>query len=334
MRMAMVSEEIYTKGIADIVETEGNVPRFTKICQELYQHKLYSWNEIVPLVKKVTGFTHHNPVRRHIAAFTKLGILDQRDATYILSSEGRVLLELTKGKAFEERLTLPEKIFYFRAFFSNALFQLFLVLQKIDQKHDLTDQKEMITDYFRTVLDSPLKIWQRDSLRRDIEIHESRGHLQKGLQNKFGCMKAWLRHLELLEGKGLDLSPLGREVLKDLENNGLSIGERIFSTANIYLTGKIGSLPPFDYSKNGNKDLFLELFELAYSLFETPQLGLSDAKSIRCFLCIKLLVDHQLTLEEKSFDDIVNELARSHIVRSLMTGRDRKLAYISGFSRG
>ena len=329
----MSIEQLYTKGISDIVQTEGNVPRFTRICQELHQHKLYSWDEIVPLVKKVTGFTHPNPVRRHIAAFTKLGILDQKDATYIMSSEGRVLLELTKGKTFEERLTLPEKIFYFRAFFNNALYQLFLFLQMIDQQHGLIDQKEMISDYFRAVLNSPLKIWQRDSLRRDIEIYESRDHLQKGLQNKFGCMKAWLKHLELLEGKGLVLSPLGKEVLVDLENNSLDIGQRIFALANIYLTGKVGSLPVFDYAQNTHRELFLELFEPAYTLFKTPQLDLSDAKSIRCFLCIKLLLDHQLTLEEKSFDEVVNELARSHMVRSLMTGRDRKLAYISGFSR-
>jgi len=326
----MSIEQLYTKGIPDIVETEGNVPRFTRICQEVHQHKLYSWNEIVPLVKKVTGFTHHNPVRRHIAAFTKLGILDQRDATYILSSEGRVLLELAKGKTFEERLTLPEKIFYFRAFFSNAFYQLFLFLQTIDQKHGLIDPKEMIADYFRAVLNSPLKIWQRDSLRRDIEIYELRDHLQKGLQNKFGCMKAWLRHLELLTGEGLALSPLGRAVVKNLESNGLDIGQRIFALANLYLTGRVSSLPVFNYSNDRHKFAFLELFDLAYSLFETQELGVSDAKSIRCFVCIKVLQDYHVTLEEGHFDNLLNDLTRS-LRLSLMAGRNGKLAFISRF---
>lgn len=328
----MIIEELYTKGIADIVETEGNVPRFTKICQELHEHKLYTWDEIIPVVKKLTGFTRHSPVQRHIAIFKKLGIFDQRDAAYILSSEGRVLLELTKDKALEERLTLPEKIFYFRTFFSNALYQLFIFLQTVNQKQNLADQKEVVVDYFRRIINSPFKIWQKESLRRDIEIYESRGHLQSGLENKFGCMKAWLKHLGLLEGKGLVLSPLGKEVLKDLDNNGLDIGQRIFAIANIYLTGKVGSLSCFDYSENKHRDLFLELFGLAYSLFETRELGISDAKSIRCFVCIKVLLDDHLTLEEKSFDNIVNELARSHIIRSLVTGRDGKLAHISGFS--
>jgi len=329
----MSIEQLYTKGISNITRTESDVPRFTKICQKLHEHKLYTWDEIMPLVKNLTGFTKDSPVRRHIAVFKKLGIFDQRDATYILSSEGRVLLELTKDKAVEEGLALPEKIFYFRAFFSNALYQLFVFLEKIDQKQNLTNQKEVIADYFRTIVDSPFKIWQKESLRRDIEIYKSRGQLQSGLQNKFDCMKAWLRHLELLEDKGLVLTRLGGEVVKDLKSNDLYIGERIFSMTNIYLTGKIGSLPVFDYAQNTHRELFLELFELAYTLFETPQLGLSDAKSIRCFLCVKLLLDHQLTLEEKGFDDIVNKLARSHIIRSLMTGRDRKLAFISGFSR-
>lgn len=330
----MVVEGLYTKGISDMVETEGNVLRFTKICQELHEHKLYTWDEIIPLVKNLAGFTKHSPVQRHIAIFKKLGILDQRDATYILSSEGRVLLELTKDKALEEGLTLPEKIFYFRTFFSNALYQLFIFLQTVDQKESLASQKEVIVGYFRRIINSPFKIWQKESLRRDIEIYESRRHLQSGLENKFGCMKAWLKHLELLEGKDLVLSPLGKEVLKDLENNRLDIEQRIFAIANIYLTGKVGSLPAFDYSKNRHRDLFLELFELAYSLFETRELGISDAKSIRCFVCIKVLLDHHLTLEEKSFDNIVNDLTRCGIIRSLMAGRDGKLAYISGFSRG
>ncbi len=329
-------DQLYTTGISNITRTESNVPRFTKICQELHEHKLYTWDEIIPLVKNLTGFTKDSPVRRHIAIFKKLGIFDQRDAAYILSSEGRVLLELTKDKALEEGLTPPEKIFYFKAFFGNALYQLFILLQTIARKQNLTDQKEAIADYFRIIMNSPLKIWRKESLRRNIEIYESRGHLQSGLQNKFGCMKAWLRYLELLQGKGLllSLSPIGKEVLKDLENNRLDIEERIFAVANIYLTSKVGSLPVFDYSKNRHRDLFLELLELAYSLFETRELGISDAKSIRCFVCIKILLDHHLVLEEKDFNNIVNNLTRYGIIRSLVAGRDGKLAYISGFSRG
>ena len=330
----MIIEQLYAKGISNITRAESDVPRLTRICQELHEHKLYTWDEIIPLVKNLTGFTKDSPVRRHIAIFKKLGIFDQREATYILSSEGRVLLELIKGKALEERLTLPEKIFYFRTFFSNALHQLFIFLQTVNQKENLASPKQVIVDYFRKIINSPFKIWSKESLRRDIEIYESRGHLQSGLENKFGCMKAWLKHLELLEGKGLVLSPFGGEVLKDLENNSLDIGQRIFAIANIYLTGKVGSFPVFDYAKNRHRDFFLELFQLAYTLFETRELGISDAKSIRCFVCIKVLLDHHLTLEEKSFDNIVNDLVRSHIIRSLVTGRDGKLAHISGFSQG
>ena len=330
----MVREELYSKGISDMVETEGNLPRFTKICQQLHEHKLYGWDEIIPLVKKVTGFKHYSPVQRHIAIFKKLGILEQKDAAYILSSEGRALLELVKNESLGERLTLPEKIFYFKAFFSNAFHQLFLFLQTVNQKRNLPSQKEIIVDYFRRIINSRYRVWQKESLRRDIEIYESRAHVQSGLQNKFGCMKAWLQHLELLEGGDLAISSLGKEVLKGLEkNSGLDINERIFAIANIYLTGKVNSLSPFDYSKNGHKCIFLEMFELAYSLFETRDLGISDAKSIRCFVCIKMLIDHHLTLEEKSFNNIVNDLVNCQTIRSLVTGRDGKLAYISGFSR-
>lgn len=331
----MIIEQLYAKGISNITRAESDVPRLTRICQELHEHKLYTWDEIIPLVKKLPGFKHHRhdtPIRRNIAILKKLGVLDQREATYILSSEGRVLLELTKDKALEEGLTLPEKLFYFRTFFSNAFYQLFIFLQTINRKENLASQKEVIVDYFRGIINSPFKIWQKENLRRDIEIYESRGHLRSGLENKFDCMKAWLKHLELLEGEGLALSPLGKEVLKDLENNRLDIEQRIFALANIYLSGKVSSLPFFDYSQNRHRDLFFELFEHAYSLFETRELGISDAKSIRCFVCIRVLLDHQLTLEEKTFDNIVNELARSHIIRSLVTGRDGKLAHIRGFT--
>jgi len=334
MGRTMIGEEIYTKGIADIVETEGNMPRFTRICQKLHEHKLYNWNEIMPLVREITGFTDDHPIQRHIAIFKKLGILDQRDATYILSSEGRVLLELTKDKALQEGLTLHEKVFYFRTFFSNALYQLFIFLQTINQKESLASEEEVIVDYFRGIVNSSFKIWRKESLRRDIEIYESRHHVQKGLKNKFGCMKSWLKHLELLESKGLVLSPLGVEVLKDLDNNGFDIGQRIFAIANTYLTGKVGSLPVFDYSENRHRDFLLELLEVAYPLFERRELGISNAKSIRCFVCIKILLDHHLTLEEENFNNIVSSLTRSGIITSLVAGRDGKLAYISGFSRG
>jgi len=330
----MAIEKLYIKGISDIVETEGNLPRFTKICHELHQRKLYSWNEIIPLVKKVTGFTRNSPIQRHIEVFKKLGILDQKDATYTLSSEGRALLQLTKDTPLKEKLTLPEKIFYFRALFNNALYQLYILLKIIDQKRSVTEPKEVVIDYFGNIIKSPLRIWKKESLRRDIEIYESRGTLQSGLQNKFGCMKAWLRYLKLLESKELILTSIGEEVLKDIEKQGLiDIEERIYSIANIYTTGKVNSLPRFDYSKKIHKRLFLELFERAYTLFETQELGISDAKSIRCFVCIKILQDHHIILEEKNFDIIMNDLARSGIIRSLMTGREGKLAYISGFSR-
>ena len=329
----MAIEEIYDKGISDIVETEGNLPRFTKICQEFHQRSLYGWDEIMPLVKKVTGFKHHSPIQRHIALLNKLGILDQKDSSYTLSSQGRALLGLTKNEPLGEGLTLPERIFYFKTFFSNVLYQLFIFLETINDNPQLSSQKKVIVDYFRRMIDSPFRVWPKESLRRDIEIYESRGHVQKGLQNKFGCMKAWLKYLELLEleNKGLVVSCFGKEVLKDLEENRLAIEDRIFALANVYLTGKVNSLPPFDYSQN--KHTFLDLFEVAYSLFETQELGVSDAKSIRCFVCIKILQDHQITLEEKVFDKMVNDLARGHLINSLITGRDGRLAYISGFSR-
>lgn len=332
----MAIEELYTKGISDIVETEGNLPRFTKICQALQKRKLYTWNEIKSLVKEVTALKNNKPIKRHIEVFKKIGILEQRDDMYMLSSEGKSLLELIKDEILEEELTISEKIFYFRAFFNNALYQLYILLKTIDQKHNLTDPKEMIVDYFRNVIKSPLRIWQKDSLRRDIEIYESWGKLQRGIKNKFGCMKRWLMDLKLLESKELILTSIGKEVLEDLEKQGLvDIEERIFSIANIYIksTGKVNYLPRFDYSKKIHKRLILDLFERAYTLFETQELGVSDAKSIRCFVCIKVLKKHNITLEENSFNNIINELARCGIIRSLMTGREGKLAYISGFSR-
>ena len=330
----MSIEEIYDKGISDMVETEGDLRRFTKICQEFHQGNLYSWDEIIPLVKKVTGFTHPSPIQRHIAIFKNLGILDQKDSAYTLSSEGRAILELVKNESLGERLTLPEKIFYFKAFFSNALYQLFILLKTIGQKKESSGQEEVIVDYFRRIINSPFRVWQKESLRRDIEIYESRGHVQKGLQNKFGCMKAWLRYLELLKDrKELVLTSLGKEVLKDLEENSLATEDHIFAIANVYVTGRVNSLPPFDCYENKHRHTFLDLFDMAYSLFETQELSVSDAKSIRCFVCIKMLQDHHITLEEKVFDGMVNDLARGHIVNSLITGRDGRLAYISRFPR-
>lgn len=325
----MAVEELYTKGVSDIVETEGNLPRFTKICQEFYPHKLYGWDEIIPLVRKIAGFKVNSPIQRHIAIFKQLSILEQRDNMYTVSSEGRALLALTKDKTLEKRLILPEKIFYFRTLFHNALYQLFILLQTINQKQEQSDPKEVVVEYFRRIMSSSLRLWKKETLRRDIEIYKSRGHLRRGLQNKFGCMKAWLRHLELLEGKGLALSPLGKEVLSNIEFNGTGVSYRIYAMANIYINGEVNTLPHFNYSNNNHKQLAIELFNLTYPLFERHELKMSDAKSMKCFVCIEMLVKHQITMEESDFTQLLHHLHRENLIRSIMADDVGKLAYVS-----
>ena len=325
----MIREELYNKGISDIVETEGNLPRFTKICQELHQRKLYSWNEIVPLVKKVTGFTRHSPIQRHIQIFKKIGILNQRGSMYTLSSEGRALIEITKDKTSDEILTLSEKIFYFRTIFNNAFYQLFILLQTIDERQELASLKELIVDYFNRIINSPFRVWKKESLRRDIEIYGSKGNLQRGLRNKFGCMRTWLKHLELLERKNIILSSLGKEILRNIKSNRNDLSERIYGMANIYINGKVDTLPHFNYLNNNHKLSAIELFKLAYSLFERHELRMSDAKSMKYFICNKILVNRQITMEKNSFDRFLHQLQREGQIRSIIPNDMGKIAYIS-----
>lgn len=332
----MNDNKLYKKGISDITSSEGNLKRFSRICKLLHSQKLITWAEIITLIKdkliknSKVELTNEKVIKRHIMIMINLGILESRDGGIIISSEGKVLFELLKNDNRNDELILTEKIFYLRALFINVFFQLYTLLKTI-KKNEERSKYLIIIDYFSRIINSPFQLWRKETLRRGLDIFYTRQKIQRGLENKFECIRNWLRQLELLDRRNLILSKYGLSLLNDIEQRGHNLSERIYEIANMYLddNSKIGIFSRLNYYNEEHRDLFIKLFRTAYSLFEIPQLKMSDIKAIRRYVCIKIISDYKITIEEKDFNQLINNLLKDNIVKTIMSGDDRKIAYVS-----
>lgn len=323
------------QGISDITSSEGKLRRFTRICKLLYPSRVLSWGEVVQLVKEKLRkenqrreLTNEKVIGRHLGIMERLKMLKKMEGGgYVLTGEGEVLYDLTKDvNEFQIPLDVIEKIFYFDSLFSNVSPQIYLLLESV-QKNPNKQRNEIIAYFFNRILVERLLLWSSNTIKRGLRKYNAYNELPRGFENRFECMEMWLRDLGLLARENLEpkVTRAGKKVLlkrKDIEKFG-----RTFRIGSVFITGEPNSLPSFSYQKQ--KKVFLKLFKTAYSKFESPGLGMSDAKAIRKWICIKLLTNYQLTLEKIDFNVIVNQLVDEGVVRSALSGRDGELAHLA-----
>lgn len=319
---------VHTQGISDLTSSEGKLWRFSWICRLIYPRGILPREQIALIVQKEIGLTHRAVVGRHLRIMTHLGILDCEDHEYAVSSEGKALLELIRNKASETDLTLPEKIYYLRVLFGRVQPQLHTILVTL-KEHEGEPEVAIAAAYFSKILDSRLQLWNLDTLREGLRMYESKRLLPRSLENKFDCMEMWIRQLDLLKPGSLNLTSTGHGVSNAISSRKISLLDSIYGLANVFIAGNAYSLPRFSYLNATHKVIFHKLFEVAYDLFYRLELRMSDARALKCFVCIKLLVDHHLTMEETDFDGLINVLASEGMIKSPMVGRDGKLAYVS-----
>ena len=327
------------QGISDLTTSEGYLKRFTLIAKLIQPTRVSGPSDIIAVVRKETGLTktggtltHPEVIMRHVRIMSHIGILSSPDEGYRVSSDGKALIQLTGKHELnmgDGELTTEEKIFYFVRLFSSVFWQLYLLLLALLESDDKSIER-LIADYFASVLDRRLRVWSPQQINEGLDRYNRRGELPTKFRNRFECMSMWLTQLGLV-GKGVALANIGNEFTSHMTrrvNWQQEVPGNLYGVATIYVNGLANSLPRFSFELESQRLGFMKLFDDAYRVFETPDLQMSDAKAMRTYLCNRMLLHHGMVFEEQDFDDVIKQLTNEGFVRSAMSGRDGKLAYI------
>ena len=325
-------------GITDLTTTEGNLRNFSRICKLVHSHEPLSRKRLIELVKNYAPIKRRNEkvIGRHISILKNLGLLKKINGEFCLSSEGEVLYELIRDiDDREEKSSLHEKVFYFKAFFGQTTFAQLSLLLKVMRENEGKAKDEVTAQYFKVILRSGIRLWRRDALKRRLDKYERTSVLKRPEKNRFDCMKMWLRALGLI--KNLSLTPTGERVLSEIDlkqrltSNPLSCYKNtrnnIYRLACFLIKEQQGCIR-FNYSNGKHRKIFLELFKEAYFKFERPTLRLSNVKSIGTWISLNLLVPHSIVLEEREFNSLVDKLYRDGIIESIVPGDYGKTTYV------
>jgi hypothetical protein len=310
--------------ITDITTSEGSLKRFSLISKLFYPHALTT-SAAFEVVKRKFELTNKAVVYRHFRIMEKLGVLKRVVDGYALSSGGRALYEFVLDDA-QPTLNPYEKIFYFDAIFGNPSHSLqFQLLIDSVAKHS-GNKDEIIRSYFEAVLEAPARLWPKNRIKLGLNLFVRDQKFPRSFTNRFGGMESWLKSLGILEGRGavIKLSRIGEAL--HLNKAALEASGDVFSFASIFINREPYSLPHLIYESH--KMVLMDFIRLAYEKFEVPQLKVADAQTIEKWVRIALLVDKNLVIEKKSFEEFIHRLYKEGELQSVTIGRDGKLAYV------
>ncbi len=321
-------------GITDLTTTEGNLRNFSRICK--YVSNKVGRHQLIELIKRDHHINRKNKkvIERHLKILEKLNIINYQNSDYRLDDLGEVLYAIVaKVPNSQDYLTLEEKIFYFVTLFSGVTFgQLTLFLKNMDINKGKS-KNEIMVEYFRSYLESPLKIWKRNSVEKCIGKYEKTGIFPRSFENKFDTMRLWLRSLELV--KELELTNTGKLVLQKINfrdefpaNISLvyqSTIDNLYQIASLLL---YKSAVRFNLNLNSHWKFFIETFNEGYQKFNRPLLDFANYRSIKKWTSIRLLISYGIILEDKVFDKLVMELHEKGVVKTMILGDDGKIAFI------
>lgn len=309
-------------GISDITSSEGKLKRFTKICRLIEAEKRATRKKIEVLLQKKIGSPFHNKkvIQRHLVILKKINLIENMGGIYMLSSEGKALCALVKDSNKSSGLSFEEKVFYFKTLFTSILSRQLIKFLEVIYEHRNEERKKIIGYFFQTEL--ARNLWNRKVIEKNL-LRLEEGRVPTFFQNKFGCMEMWLRDLELIKSqkRKIILRKSAIIFLKKISNS-QNLKDNIYELIGTALSYRT---TPFNFKMH--KNIFIKIFKDAYFLFKTES-NLSDIRSIKNFVCVKLFKD-QIRIEERKFDSILEELWKEGIIRSVMLGRDGKSSYVS-----
>lgn len=318
-------ENLHNQFLTDLTTSEGQLTRFTQICHVLHPEGKLRGDRLAGLTREKVGLANIKVIRRHIRVMEVLNLIDYEDGLYSLSSEGRALWALTPGEP-GRILNLAEKILYLRSLAIYIPTQFTSVLAAISENTG-QPREHIINSYGKRLLNHLIPWKDADTVR--FRLSKEPPSIPRKLQNNFDCLLLWLKQIKLVDLQELQITKLGEELTRAQATQGMEHMKMIYRVASAYVYGEPGCLPEFDYQSKKQRERFLGLFNDAYALFELPELHVSDVVSMRLYVCIKLMVEGRLLLDELSFGQLIRTLSHERIIQSVMTGRNGELGYIS-----
>lgn len=312
--------------LADLTTSEGRLRRFTQICHVLRPKGKLRGDRLVELVReRRLGLRNIKVIRRHIRVMEVFNLIDSEDGLYSISSEGRALSALTSNEPGKV-LSLTEKILYLRFLAVSVPIQLTSLLVGVSENSERSKESVVIS-YGRKLLSYPIPWKDREAIR--FQLSKESPSIPRKLQNNFDCLLLWLKQLDLVDSQRLAISKLGMELSEAAASQDIDCLEMAYRVACAYVCGEPGCLHKFNYHDKSQREHFLKVFNEAYTLFEMPEISASDVVSMRLYLCIKLMTNRRILLDEPGFDQVIKVLSQEGIIRAAMTGRGGRLAYIS-----
>lgn len=305
-------------GLSDISSSEGNLRRFSSICELLISHKPLTLQRIKLLVRREIGLTNEKVIHRHIRILERLGILEREYDIYVFTGIGKILCEFLKENTNSRRemSAFEERLYFERLFHPQILIwpQLSVFLDVI-YKNQTRERNEVIIAYFKEMID--LGVWKEKTIRKNLNHNLRTKRVSSFFLNRFRCQEKWLRSIELLKHGDLVLSETGvrvRDVFSTHKrNNQISLSR--FALIKAYL----GELRPFEYY--GNEKKFTNLFEDAGSRLERNSLVSID--SLKHYIFFKLLNGGEY-IDDLTFINLLDEMSKKNVINSVMMGRNGK----------
>jgi len=314
---------IRSRKLTDITSSEGNLSRFSYICNEI-RNAGYVDEKRLYEICEASGISHPKVIGRHIHILKTLGLIITRERFYNVSSYGKVISSFFGNLNYVSR---EEKTIYFQVFFKNIFLQLYNMLKIVnDNENKCQGYRECfiknVIDYFS--LPTIQEVWTKKTLLYSINTYLNTGVLKRGIENKFETMLMWLVGLDLVSKKDrISLSPLGKRIYNEISAMEFPLNDEIiFRTSLLFFHDYINQAKiPTDY------ELIKKIYLGSIIKFSNID-GLGDIDAINIHVQIQLARDHDLYIDKKDISLILSKLQEEEIIRSFILDRTGRLSLI------
>ena len=310
-------------GISDLTSSESSLKRFTFLCNIVKLERGLNKQKLFKIAKETSPSPFKNPnvTGRHLAIMQKIGLIEDLGGAYILTSDGKVLCELSQEPILSSKLTFVEQAIFMKNLFSSLVRRQLVELLQVIMNNRNEINKKIVYDFFSTQL--AISLWNKITVERNLTRLRDSGKIPTFFVNKFTCMERWLEDLGLIRRIN------GRI---DITNNGIIILSEIKKLDSprdeiCQILGKILVDKAIFFDLTEHKDLLTKKFREAFSLFKIDS-NVGDIKAIQLFLCLEFL-KQGIIMEDKAFPSIIDKLSSDGLIRSVMLGRDGKLGYVA-----
>lgn len=302
--------------LSDLSTSEADLKHYTWIIRSI-NFKAMDKEELDEKIKEGLELKNRYVRNKHINLLRELDLIRKEENEVRLTGTGRTFYSFICERPKDAPLTLSEKLFLLKTFFTKKTFlPLYEFLMEV-KKNPSGLRREIVKAYFDSEKVQKFRIWKRATFTSKY----------KNRENKLRSLEKWLEQMDLLlVGSGrIALSEKGEKILNELINlENEEVSKRIFSVITVILKSDCKK-----FSQKDHEVIFLRYLKDSYEKFKRGP-DFSDMIAMRNWICIKLLENEALVLEEHEFNSVISKLWREErIVRGVMRGENFVPRYIS-----